>query len=93
MSEDKWVRKQVNYRDATKRTIVDLPEKDLGRLDEVAEEESVSRASLLREAVAEYVVRKSKAPAVPKPLTGFGSLKGYYGEAQAYQDQMRGEWD
>ena len=86
-------RKKVTYPRAGKRTIVDLPEEDLGRLDEVAEQESVSRASLLREAVAEYVVRKSKAPAVPKPLTGFGSLRGYYGEAQAYQDQLRGEWE
>ena len=86
-------RKNVNYRDAAKRTIVDLPAKDLGRLDEVAEQQSVSRATVLREAVAEYVVRKSKAPAVPKPLSGFGALKGYYGEAQAYQDQLRGEWE
>jgi hypothetical protein len=86
-------RKSVNYRDAAKRTIVDLPVKDLGRLDEVAAQESVSRATVLREAVAEYVVRKSKAPAVPKPLSGFGALKGYYGEAQAYQDQLRGEWE
>ena len=86
-------RKKVNYREAAKRTIVDLPAKDLGRLDEVAEQQSVSRATVLREAVAEYVVRKSKAPAVPKPLSGFGALKGYYGEAQAYQDQLRGEWE
>jgi hypothetical protein len=86
-------KKKSNYRASTKRTIVDLPEQDIGRLDEVAEQESVSRATVLREAVAEYVIRKSKAPAVPKPLTGFGSLKGYYGEAQSYQDQLRTEWE
>ncbi|WP_052572933.1 CopG family transcriptional regulator [Haloferula sp. BvORR071] len=86
-------RKKVSYRSASKRTIVDLPDEDLSRLDEVAEQQSVSRAALLREAVAEYVIRKSKAPAVPKPLTGFGSLKGYYGEALAYQDELRGEWE
>jgi hypothetical protein len=86
-------RKKSNYRGSTKRTIVDLPDEDVGRLDEVAEQQSVSRATVLREAVAEYVIRKSKAPAVPKPLAGFGSLKGYYGEAQAYQDELRGEWE
>lgn len=86
-------RRKSNYRGSTKRTIVDLPDEDVGRLDEVAEQQSVSRATVLREAVAEYVIRKSKAPAVPKPLTGFGSLKGYYGEAQAYQDELRGEWE
>lgn len=82
-----------NYRASNKRTIVDLPDDDLSRLDEVAEQQAVSRASVLREAVAEYVIRKSKAPATPKPLTGFGSLKGYYGEAQTYQDQLRTEWE
>jgi hypothetical protein len=86
-------KKKASYRGATKRTIVDLPDEDVVRLDEVAEQESVSRATVLREAVAEYVIRKSKAPAVPKPLSGFGALKGYYGEAQAYQDQLRGEWE
>lgn len=86
-------RRKSNYRGSTKRTIVDLPDEDVGRLDEVAEQQSVSRATVLREAVAEYVIRKSKAPAVPKPLAGFGSLKGYYGEAQAYQDELRGEWE
>ena len=86
-------RRKSNHRGSTKRTIVDLPDEDLGRLDEVAEQQSVSRATVLREAVAEYVIRKSKAPAVPKPLTGFGSLKGYYGEGQAYQDELRGEWE
>ncbi|WP_367872359.1 CopG family transcriptional regulator [Luteolibacter sp. Populi] len=75
-----------------KRTIVDLPDEDLSRLDAVAEEASVSRATVLREAVAEYVVRKNKVPAVAKPLAGFGALKGYYGDAQTYQDELRGEW-
>ncbi len=85
--------KGVSYRSSRKRTIIDLPEEDLKRLDTLAEEEASSRASVLREAVAEYVVRRGKAPATPKPLAGFGALKGYYGEAQAYQDELRGEWE
>lgn len=83
----------ASQRPSKKRTIIDLPDEDLKRLDLVAEEEATSRASVLREAVAEYVVRRGKAPATPKPLAGFGSLKGYYGEAQAYQDELRGEWE
>ncbi len=83
----------TSYRPGKKRTIIDLPDEDLKRLDLVAEEEATSRASVLREAVAEYVVRRGKAPATPKPLAGFGALKGYYGEAQAYQDELRGEWE
>jgi len=76
-----------------KRTIIDLPDEDLSRLDRVANDESVSRSAVLREAVAEYVVRKGKAPAIAKPLAGFGALRGYYGDAQAYQDTLRGEWE
>ena len=89
------MKKPVNYRDALKkkRTIIDLPDEDLKRLDDLADENSVPRATVLREAVAEYVVRKGKAPATPKPLAGFGALKGYYGDAQAYQDELRGEWE
>jgi hypothetical protein len=89
------MKKPVNYRDALKkkRTIIDLPDEDLKRLNDLADESSVPRATVLREAVAEYVVRKGKAPATPKPLAGFGTLKGYYGDAQAYPDELRGEWD
>jgi hypothetical protein len=83
----------MKYSGKRKRTIIDLPDEDLSRLDSMAEEDSISRATVLREAVAEYVVRRGKAPATPKPLTGFGSLKGYYGDAQAWQDQLRGEWE
>ena len=83
----------TSYRPGKTRTIIDRPDEDLKRLDLVAEEEATSRASVLREAVAEYVVRRGKAPATPKPLAGFGALKGYYGEAQAYQDELRGEWE
>lgn len=89
------MKKEGLYREALKkkRTIIDLPDEDLKRLDSLAEATSVPRATVLREAVAEYVVRKGKAPATPKPLTGFGALKGYYGEAQAYQDELRNEWE
>jgi hypothetical protein len=89
------MKKRGPYREPLKktRTIIDLPAEDLKRLDDLADETSVPRASVLREAVAEYVAKKGKAPATPKPLAGFGALKGYYGEAQAYQDELRGEWE
>lgn len=89
------MKKRGPYREGQKktRTIIDLPDEDLKRLDDLAEETSVPRATVLREAVSEYVARKGKAPATPKPLAGFGALKGYYGEAQAYQDELRREWE
>ena len=89
------MKKQVNYNDALKkrRTIIDLSSEDLKRLDDLAEQSSVPRAAVLREAVAEYVVRKGHAPAALKPLAGFGSLKGYYKDGQAWQDELRNEWE
>ena len=89
------MKKRGSYRGTLKkrRTIIDLPDEDLKRLDDLADEISVPRATVLREAVSEYVARKGRAPATPKPLAGFGALKGYYGEAQAYQDELRGEWE
>ena len=83
------------YRKAPKkkRTIIDLPEEDLQRLDNLAEKHSLPRAAVVREAVAEYVIRKGEAPSPLKPLTGFGALKGYYGDGQAWQDELRGEWE
>ncbi|MFT3989778.1 MAG: CopG family transcriptional regulator [Luteolibacter sp.] len=76
-----------------KRTIIDLPEDALKRLDALAEDRASSRASLLREAVSEYIIRKNQAPAPLKPLAGFGALKGYYTDGQTWQDQLREEWE
>ncbi|MFT4175888.1 MAG: CopG family transcriptional regulator [Luteolibacter sp.] len=76
-----------------KRTIIDLPEDALKRLDALAEDRASSRASLLREAVSEYILRKNQAPAPLKPLAGFGTLQGYYTDGQAWQDQLREEWE
>jgi hypothetical protein len=76
-----------------KRTVIDLPDEDLKRLDDLAGKASLSRAAVLREAVAEYVARKGEAPAPLRPLAGFGALKGYYGDGQAWQDELRKEWE
>ena len=77
-----------------KRTLVDLNEKDLTQLDDLARAQDTSRASVLRDAVAEYLVKRERVPASqPKPLKGFGALKGYFGDGQTYQDNLRAEWE
>ena len=87
------MKKSGLYQEALKkkRTIIDLPDEDLKRLDDLAEQASVPRAALLREAVWEYVARKGRTPDALKPLVGFGSLRGYHGDGQAWQDELRGE--
>jgi hypothetical protein len=77
-----------------KRTLVDLEEKDLAELDHLAAGWRTSRASVLRDAVAEYLVKRERVPtAPPKPLEGFGALKGLLADGQTYQDNLRSEWE
>ena len=77
-----------------KRTLVDLNEKDLSQLDDLAKGQEVSRASVLRDAVAEYLVKRERVPATQsKPLRGFGALKGYFQDGQTWQDNLRSEWE
>lgn len=77
-----------------KRTLVDLEEKDLTELDLLAANWRTSRASVLREAVAEYLVKRERVPAAPpKPLEGFGALKGRLGDGLAYQNNLRSDWE
>ncbi len=77
-----------------KRTLVDLEENDLASLDHLADELHTSRASILRDAVTEYLVKRERVPAAPpKPLQGFGALKGYLPDGQIHQDNLRSEWE
>jgi hypothetical protein len=77
-----------------KRTLVDLAENDLAQLDGLAADWHTSRASVLRDAVAEYLVKRERVPtSPPKPLEGFGALKGCFEDGQAYQHNLRSEWE
>lgn len=77
-----------------KRTLVDLEEKDLMELDQLAADWRTSRAAVLRDAVAEYLVKRERVCAAPpKPLHGFGALQGRHQDGQAYQDNLRAEWE
>jgi hypothetical protein len=77
-----------------KRTLVDLEDKDLAQLDQLARTRKASRAAVLREAVAEYLVKRDGVPAAPpKPLDGFGALKGTLRDGIIYQNKLRAEWE
>jgi Ribbon-helix-helix protein, copG family len=75
------------------RTIIDLPEYQIDALRLLEERKNVSRAELIRQAVAQYVVRnvevpeafgawKSRAPTLKKTMDGV-----------AVQKKLRAEWD
>lgn len=69
------------------RTLVDIPDKQLEELSAICEIEKVSRAEVIRQAIATYVEKK-------RPLTfeAFGIWKQRKVDGLAYQDQVRSEW-
>ncbi|HEY7872825.1 MAG TPA: ribbon-helix-helix protein, CopG family [Rudaea sp.] len=69
------------------RTLIDLPEADLNKLTEVGANENRSRASLVREAVAEYLERRAPVDAAAFGLWGKHKIDGL-----AYQRKARAEW-
>lgn len=73
------------------RTIVDLPNEDIRRLDGIAKREKVSRAEVVRRAVKDYADKVE-----PHPIDAvFGMWKGRkdIGDGVEYQRRIRAEWD
>jgi metal-responsive CopG/Arc/MetJ family transcriptional regulator len=70
------------------RTLVDLPEAELEQLNALSRERRVSRAQLIRQAVAGYLEQNR---------TGleetFGLWKKKAVDGVKYQEQLRGEWE
>lgn len=72
------------------RFLVDIPDEDLARIDAIARSEGRSRASVLRDAVAEYIAESSK----DWLEAGFGlwAKYGFTEDGMAYQNRLREEW-
>ncbi|RMF44014.1 MAG: CopG family transcriptional regulator [Deltaproteobacteria bacterium] len=71
------------------RTIVDLPEQQIERLREMGDRQGLSRAELVRRAVAEYLTRHQGEGCEE----AFGLWKRRKVDGLAYQDQLREEWE
>jgi predicted transcriptional regulator len=71
------------------RIAVDIPDDQLAELSRLAKREGVSRASLLREAIAAVLAKKRKA-AID---AAFGLWADRKEDGLAYQERLRGEWD
>jgi metal-responsive CopG/Arc/MetJ family transcriptional regulator len=70
------------------RTLVDIDDAELEALDRLAKQENVSRASLIRAAVRDYLGHTLKQ----KQAAAFG-LWGESGvDGLKFQEEVRGEW-
>jgi len=76
------------------RTIVDLPKEQILALDTYAKAKGVSRAAVVREAVATYLPRKPKKKLSFRDDPSFGSWKAPKGfDSVEYVRKLRAEWD
>ena len=69
------------------RTIVDLPEAQIASLARICEREGLSRAELIRRAVAAYLETQAKSPD-----SGFGLWQNAHPDALELEDELRREW-
>jgi hypothetical protein len=72
------------------RTIIDIPERDIAELKQIQQKQSISRAELIRRAIAQ-LVRCQRQPAVAE-RPGFGAWKRHKEDGVTYQQRMRSEW-
>lgn len=71
------------------RTIVELPDEQVEALKRLSEQSKLSRAELMRRAVAEYLSHYGRGPA----NEAFGIWKNHPRDGLDYQQQLRSEWD
>lgn len=73
------------------RALVDIPAEDLKALSDLSKVKQVSRASLIRQAVSQYL----KKQRTDGEIAGFGLWQrcGHGEDGAAYQDRMRREWN
>lgn len=70
------------------RTLINMDEKQIRELDRVARNQNRSRASVVRDAVSDYLQRE----AAGAHRDAFGLWGQRKVDGLAYQEKMRGEW-
>lgn len=71
------------------RTIVDLPDDQMAALKALAERNGLSRAELVRRAVAAYLEQRR----MPTGDAAFGLWRKWGEDGLDYEDRLRREWD
>ncbi|MDP9835651.1 metal-responsive CopG/Arc/MetJ family transcriptional regulator [Neorhizobium huautlense] len=70
------------------RTLVDIGDADIEELDRIAQTENVSRASLIRNAVRDYLGKNAKQ----KQIVAFGLWAEGAVDGLEFQQKIRSEW-
>jgi predicted transcriptional regulator len=70
------------------RIVIDVPAQTIASLDWISVTEQRSRATLIREAIADFLQRKS----VPRAEAAFGLWSRRKKEGVRFQEEVRGEW-
>jgi metal-responsive CopG/Arc/MetJ family transcriptional regulator len=70
------------------RTLVNIGDTEIQELDRIAKAENVSRASLIRHAVRDYLGRNAQR----HQAAAFGLWSGSAVDGLEYQEKMRSEW-
>jgi len=72
------------------RTIIDIPDVQVKILNQLSKKKRVSRAEVIREALANYISSHSKAK--DSYLIAFGLWKDKKIDSVEYQKKLRDEW-
>ncbi len=70
------------------RTLVDIPDQQMGQLAKICKNENLSRAAVVREAIAVYIVEHQSR----KPIDAFGLWGKKKTDGLKYQRKIRSEW-
>jgi predicted transcriptional regulator len=74
------------------RTIVDIPDSVIKKLDKLARKKQASRAELVRRAVQNYIRDLEHIPSFDE-VYGLWKDRADIGDSVEYQRKMRKEWD
>lgn len=69
------------------RTLVDIPDRQIEELIRISKAEKVSRAEIIRQAVAAFIEMKK-----PDTVEAFGLWKERGTDGLTYQERLRSEW-
>jgi hypothetical protein len=77
----------ITYREDSMRALVDIPDRQIKELTRISKAEKVSRAEIIRQAIAAFIEMKNSGT-----VEAFGLWKEREIDNVTYQEQLRSEW-